>query len=189
MSTVIERRAALELRASGNTKSPKLEGYAAVFNSISEDLGGFREIVLPSAFSRTLRSNSADPLALVAHIPSLVLGRRSAGTLRLHEDQRGLAFEIDLPQTMAAADLLVSVERGDIKGASFAFVVPAGGDSWQMRGDTVIRELRDVSLHEISITANPAYPDTTVAQRSLEKFTAVNAGPRLRALRRFLETI
>jgi Escherichia/Staphylococcus phage prohead protease len=187
MSNVIERRAALELRASGNAKSPKLEGYASVFNSVSEDLGGFREIVKPGAFQRTLRSNTADPLALVAHIPSLVLGRRSAGTLKLAEDSKGLAFEIDLPQTMAAADLLVSVERGDIKGASFAFVVPAGGDAWKMQGDTVLRELHDVSLHEISITANPAYADTTVARRSLEQFTTT--GPRLRSLRRFLETI
>jgi HK97 family phage prohead protease len=186
MSTVIERRSGIEIRAGGDAKSPRLVGYAAVFDAPSLDLGGFIEIVKPGAFGRTLRSNTADPLALVQHKPDLVLGRRSAGTLRLHEDAKGLAFEIDVPDTTAARDLLVSVERGDIKGASFAFVVPAGGDKWHMRGDQAVRELHDVSLHEITITAQPAYPDTTVARRSLEKLTT---GPRLRSLRRFLETV
>jgi HK97 family phage prohead protease len=118
-------------------------------------------------------------------MPQLVLGRRSAGTLRLHEDQRGLAFEIDLPQTMAAADLLVSVERGDVRGASFAFSTPKGGDKWEMRGGQVVRELLDVDLHEITVTAQPAYLDTDVARRALLQFST---GPRVRALRRFLET-
>ncbi|MDP2330406.1 MAG: HK97 family phage prohead protease [Reyranella sp.] len=187
MVGVIERRSAIELRAAGNSKTPQLAGYAAVFDAPSQDLGGFVEIVKPGAFDRTLRSNTADPLALVAHMPDRVLGRRSAGTLRLKEDAKGLAFEIDLPNTTAARDLLVSVERGDVKGASFAFVVPAGGDKWEVRGETVFRELHEVALHEISITASPAYQDTTVARRSFEiKFAPT---PRLRSLRRFLETV
>src|SRR5436190_17332076 len=125
MGNLIERRAAIELRAGGN-KSPQLVGHAAVFDTPSQDLGGFTEIVLPGAFKRTLGS-TRDPLALVQHMPQLVLGRRSAGTLRLQEDARGLAYEIDLPPTQAAADLLVSVERGDVRGASFAFSTPKGG--------------------------------------------------------------
>lgn len=182
----MERRVAIELRAEGDKKSPRLAGYAAVFNSPSQDLGGFIEIVKPGAFTRSLNSDR-DPLALVQHMPQLVLGRRSAGTLRLQEDARGLAFEIDVPDTTAARDLLVSVERGDVKGASFAFSTANGGDRWQVRGDKVVRELLDVELHEITITAQPAYLDTTVARRSFElKFTA---GPRLRAVRRFLETV
>jgi hypothetical protein len=169
----------------GDKQSPRLAGYAAVFNSPSQDLGGFNEIVKPGAFARTLKSDR-DPLALVQHMPQLVLGRRSAGTLRLQEDVKGLSFEIDMPQTMAAADLLVSVERGDVRGASFAFSTPKGGDRWEMRGDKVVRELLDVDLHEITITAQPAYLDTTVARRSLELQFPI--GPRLRSLRRFLET-
>lgn len=182
----IERRVAIELRVRGDKKSPRLAGYAAVFNSPSQDLGGFTEIVMPGAFKRTLAS-AGDPLALVSHMPALVLGRRSAGTLRLEEDPRGLAFEIDVPDTTAARDLLVSVERGDVKGASFAFSIPSGGDRWHRRGDAVIRELLDVNLHEITITAQPAYLDTTVARRALEAHVAPR--PRLRALRRFMETI
>jgi uncharacterized protein len=186
MSAVIERRAAIELRAGGDKQSPRLVGHAAVFNSPSQDLGGFIEIVKPGAFTRTLKTDR-DPLALVQHMPQLVLGRRSAGTLKLTEDVQGLAFEIDVPDTQTARDLLVSVERGDVRGASFAFSTPAGGDRWEVRGDKVIRELLDVDLHEITITAQPAYLDTTVARRSFElKFAPT---PRLRALRRFLETV
>lgn len=177
-----ERRVAIELRAEGDRKSPRLAGYAAVFNSPSQDLGGFTEIVRPGAFARSLRSGR-DPLALVQHMPQLVLGRRSAGTLRLSEDARGLAFEIDVPDTTAARDLLVSVERG----ASFAFSTPAGGDRWEVRDGKVVRELIDVDLHEVTVTAQPAYLDTSVARRSFElKFAPT---PRLRALRRFLETV
>ena len=179
-----ERRPALELRALGG-KSPRLAGYAAVFDSPSEDLGGFVEYVRAGAFKRSLQSNSADPLALVHHMPHMVLGRRSAGTLRLSEDSRGLQFEIDLPDTTTARDLAVSVERGDVRGASFAFTVAAQGDRWQLQGDQVTRDLLDVDLHEITITPTPAYPDTTVAQRALATLRA----PRLRVARLFMETL
>lgn len=92
-----------------------------------------------------------------------------------------------MPDTSAARDLLVSVERGDVRGASFAFTVWKGGDRWQVRGDQVVRELADVDLHEVTITAQPAYLDTSVARRSYE--LAFRNAPRLRALRRFLETV
>lgn len=181
----LERRSAVELRAGGTTKAPRLVGYAAVFDKPSADLGGFTETVKPGAFKRTLASG-LDPLALVSHMPQLVLGRRSAGTLTLHEDQRGLAFDIAVPDTTAARDLLVSVERGDVRGASFAFSTPAGGDKWEVRNGVAMRDLLDVDLHEITITAQPAYADTSVALRSYQLF----ANPtRLRAVRRFLETL
>jgi len=183
---MVERRTTIELRAEGDRRSPRLVGLAAVFDKPSQDLGGFVEVVRRSAFTRTLKSDR-DPLALVQHMPQLVLGRRSAGTLRLAEDERGLTFDIDVPDTTAARDLLVSVERGDVKGASFAFTTPEDGDRWSVRGEQVVRELVDVDLHEITITATPAYLDTTVARRSFElKFAPA---PRLRSLRRFLETV
>jgi hypothetical protein len=185
MTAPLEWRAAVEIRAGGDKSSPRLVGHAAVFNSPSQDLGGFTEVVKPGAFTRTLKSG--DPLALVAHMPSLVLGRRSAGTLKLSEDQRGLAFDIAVPDTTAARDLLVSVERGDVRGASFAFSVPKGGDTWETRGNDVVRHLLDVDLHEITITASPAYLDTSVARRTFQFQFAPT--PRLRSLRRFLETI
>ncbi len=118
-----------------------------------------------------------------------MLGRRSAGTLRLSEDQRGLAFEIDVPETSAARDLLISVRRGDVRGASFAFSTPKNGDRWEVRGGEVVRELLDVNLHEVTITAQPAYVDTSVALRSLEKFQQPARRLAVKALRRFLETV
>src|SRR5262245_3958547 len=126
----MERRTALELRAAGSASSRRLVGYASVFDSPSEDLGGFVEFVRSGAFKRSLADGKADPLALVHHLPHLVLGRRSAGTLRLQEDAKGLAFEIDMPDTATARDLMVSVERGDVNGASFAFTVALNGDKW-----------------------------------------------------------
>jgi hypothetical protein len=187
MITPQERRCAVELRAAGDKKAPRLVGHAAVFDSPSQDLGGFVEVVRSGCFARTLKSER-DQIALVAHMPQLVLGRRSAGTLRLQEDGRGLHFEIVMPPTSAANDLLVSVERGDVRGCSFAFSTPAGGDRWEQRGGQVVRELLDVDLFEVTVCAQPAYSDTdvSVARRSFEmRF----APPRLRALRRFLETV
>lgn len=180
-----ERRPALELRAIGGN-TPKLEGYAAVFDRASEDLGGFVEYVRPGAFKRSLASNHLDPMAFVHHMPHLVLGRRSSGTLRLSEDSRGLHFEVDLPNTTTARDLAVSVERGDIRGASFAFTTAQNGDRWNVNGDLVTRDLLDVDLHEITITPTPAYPDTEVAKRALATLSTPRRGVLL--ARRFLES-
>jgi uncharacterized protein len=184
----LERRAACELRAVGG-KSPRLFGHAAVFDSPSQDLGGFIEVVRPGAFTRSLQSNSADQFALVSHMPHLVLGRRGAGTLRLSEDARGLAFEIDVPDTTAARDLVVSVERGDVRGASFSFSVPTGGDRWDVKGGKAIRELVDVDLFEITICPNPAYSatDVAIAQRAF-KARHVAVPPKLRTLRLWLDS-
>jgi uncharacterized protein len=161
-----ERRAAFELRAVTGDK-PRLVGYAAVFDKASRDLGGFVEFVRPGAFKRSLAAG-ADVVALVAHDSRMILGRTVAGTLALSEDGKGLAFDVELPATSAARDLLVSVERGDVAGASFAFTVPKGGDRWTFAKDgPAKRELLDVNLLDVTITAMPAYPDTEVALRSL----------------------
>ena len=181
----MERRGAIELRVAGSKTAPRLVGHAAAWDAPSDDLGGFTEIIRRGAFTRSLQSNSLDPLALVHHMPHLVLGRRSSGTLKLQEDDKGLAFDLALPDTQTARELAVSVERGDIRGASFAFSVPANGDKWSLAGERAVRELLDVDLHEISITATPAYPDTSVAARALG---ALRPRPRLVRLRRFLET-
>jgi len=160
---MLERRTAVELRA---TSPGRLEGYAAVFNAPSHDLGGFVERVRPGAFARSLKA--ADSIrALYDHDRASVLGRVGAGTLRLTEDQRGLRFEIDLPETSVGKDLAVLVERGDVAGASFAFRVPEGGDEWRNGTDGVERDLLDIDLHEITVTADPAYPDTSVAKRRM----------------------
>jgi HK97 family phage prohead protease len=142
-------------------------GYASVFNSKSQDLGGFVEIVRPGAFTRAL-TGGADVRALVNHDPNLILGRSAAGTLVLVEDERGLRVEILPPDTQAGRDTLESVRRGDLDGMSFAF--RAIQDKWdysdKARG-TMLRELLDVDLFDVSVVAFPAYPKTDVALRSM----------------------
>lgn len=121
-------------------------------------------------------------LALRDHDPTRILGRTKSGTLRLGSDSKGLPFEIDLPDTTEGRDTLALAERGDLGGCSFAFDVPTGGDVWT--GDR--RELRAVTLHEISIVSHwPAYPGTIVNVRA--SIIDARLGPLL--ARRWLETV
>ena len=157
-----------EVRASpqDDGKGLKFAGYAARFNEWSEDLGGFRERIAPGAFRRSIGVD--DVRALFNHDPNYVLGRNGAGTLRLSEDEHGLAFEIDGPDTSWTRDLHTSVERGDISQCSFAFEVEA--EEWARRewdGHMLDeRTLKEVRLYDISIVTYPAYEGTSVSARS-----------------------
>lgn len=143
-----------------------VEGYAAVFNSWSNDLGGFVERIDPSAFEGVI--GKRDVRALVDHDWSKLLARESAGTLELSVDERGLKYKIDLPQTNLGRDLNVLISRGDIQENSFAFTV--GEDKWTERQDgTYERTITKVEdLFEVSIVSLPAYNDAKIAQRTLE---------------------
>ena len=161
----LERRALTnppEIRAAEGGKVAK--GYAALFNSRADIGGYFTEIIAPGAFTETLRT--ADVLALIAHDSGRVIGRSKAGTLRLQEDAKGLFVEIDLPDTSDGRDLAVQLERGDISGMSFGFRVTH--DEWDETGDIPSRTIHQVELFEVSAVANPAYPDTSLALRSLD---------------------
>ena len=142
---------------------PKIAGHAAVFNSLSEDLWGFREKIAPGAFGEALAKS--DIRALLNHDPNYVLGRTKNGTLRAWEDDTGLAVEIDPPRTRWAGDLLVSIERGDISQMSFAFRV--GEEEWgEVDG---VKERTIISFDEIfdvSAVTYPAYPETDVSIRA-----------------------
>ncbi len=153
--TVEKRGATLEVRARGR----RLEGYAALFGSEAR-IGAIVETIRPGAFTATLAGN-ADVLALVDHDPARVLARTRSGTLRLSQDARGLAFDLDVPDTSAGRDVLALAERGDLRGMSFGF--RARDEYWT--GER--RELRSVDLVEVSVvSAFPAYDGTTVAARS-----------------------
>lgn len=154
---LVERRAsAVELRASGR----RLTGYAARFGSEAR-IGRVVETIAPGAFAGSL---SGDVLALLDHDAGQVLGRTRSGTLRLSEDAQGLAFDLDLPDTQAGADVLALATRGDLGGMSFGFTVPAGGEAW----DGNRRTLKRVQLLEVSVvSAWPAYPDTSLALRAM----------------------
>ncbi|NBW09715.1 MAG: HK97 family phage prohead protease [Caulobacteraceae bacterium] len=146
----------------------RLIGYASVYGPLSEDLGGFRERVAPTAFERSLESGS-DVRALVNHDSTLVLGRRQSGTLLLQSDQRGLLVTIRPPETQYASDLLRLIERGDVSQMSFGFHVRR--DSWEQAGHGRTRVLEDVDLVEVSVVTIPAYPDTSVAIRSRDRWS------------------
>lgn len=137
-----------------------IEGHGAVFNRLSQNLGGFVERVAPDAFKRTLGDNP-DTRALINHDPSLLLGRSRSGTLRLSTDDTGLHYEIDAPDTGYARDLLVSMERGDLTHSSFGFFVRE--DEWdETEQGMPLRTLTAVSIHngDVSPVTYPAYEDT-----------------------------
>lgn len=152
-----------ELRAS----SPgRLSGYVARFNSETR-IGDFAEVIRAGAFTTSL-SDGRNIVALADHDRRALLGSTASGTLQLREDAHGLAFDLRLPDTSVGRDVAVLVESGLIRGASFGFMVPSGGDTWTDRGDgSMLRELRRVELHEVTVTAQPAYPDTEVAKRNM----------------------
>lgn len=151
-----------EIRAAGDGNS--IEGYAAVFGQQSEDLGGFRETVRSGAFKRALQAKQ-DVRALFNHDSNMVLGRLSSGTLQLSEDERGLKFRVELPDTQAARDLKTLIARGDITQCSFGFC--AVGQEWDNDATPAQRTLTDVDLFDVSPVTFPAYPQTSLGLRSM----------------------
>ena len=145
---------------------PAIEGYASVFDSWSEELGGnspFRERVVKGAFEETIQND--DIRALFNHDPNYVLGRNKAGTLTLEEDEKGLKVRIVPPDTQWAKDLLVSIKRGDITQMSFGFTVIL--DRWSYEDNIDVRELLKVKLYDVSPVTFPAYAQTECGVRSL----------------------
>lgn len=160
----------IETRAGKDGKeTPVIRGHAAVFNQLSEDLGGFREQIAPGAFTEAIKTD--DVRALWNHNPDFVLARNMSGTLQLSEDTRGLAIEIDPPDTQWARDLLVSIKRGDVNQMSFGFSVRPNGQNWAKDDTgTVVRTLTRVRLFDVSPVTYPAYPQTDVAARCLRSW-------------------
>lgn len=161
-----ERRCApteFEVRArKGDSGGVVVEGHAAVFERLSQNLGGFVEQLAPTAFDRSL-GKDPDVRALINHDASHLLGRTRSGTLRLSKDSTGLAYEIDMPDRQDARDLIVSMERGDISHSSFAFYVTRDGDEWSETDEGFpLRTLTAVSIHngDVSPVTYPAYEDT-----------------------------
>ncbi|MCK5604378.1 HK97 family phage prohead protease [Candidatus Pacearchaeota archaeon] len=182
MKEDMERRTyAAELRVSdgkyGDNK-PTLKGYAAKFNSLSNpmpiidegrQIGTFREQLLPGCFTKALATS--DVRALINHDANKVLGRTQSGTLRLVEDEIGLRFDNDPPDTSYATDLQVSMRRGDMTQCSFGFRVADGGDEYVKDPNVengYIRSISEISkLFDTSIVTFPAYDDTHCAVRTI----------------------
>jgi HK97 family phage prohead protease len=145
---------------------PRLGGYAAVFGETTEILGLFRERIASGAFAQSVKAD--DVRALFNHDPNFVLGRTSAKTLRLFEDDRGLRYDVDPPETTWARDLIISVQRGDVSQSSFAFEVIEEEWDYGDRTKLPLRTIKGVRLYDVSPVTYPAYESTTVSARSRE---------------------
>lgn len=163
MTDIEKRGGALGVEFRAESDKRTLTGYAVVWNSDTTIGDYFVERIAPGAFTKALRG---DILALVNHDTGRVVGRTRSGTLRLAEDSRGLKVEIDIPDTTDGNDLWTLVERGDVSGMSFSF--RATKQEWDDTGDLPHRTVIEAELFEVTATAIPAYPDTSLALRSLE---------------------
>lgn len=145
--------------------NPRIEGYFAVFNSIYEVFDGCTESIAPGAFTDELNS---DVRALIDHDTRLVLGRTTAGTLELREDDHGLWGGIDInPNDTEAMNLYARVKRGDVSQCSFGFAI--------LREEHEEREngahhwtIKKVKLYEVSCCTFPAYEETAISARKAD---------------------
>jgi hypothetical protein len=181
MKQDIQRRtaaSAFELRGDSRTGAT-LSGHAAVFGIETTIASLFREQIAPGAFRKTI--GEADIRCLLNHNPDHILGRNRSGTLRLSEDGKGLAYEVDLPDTQTARDLYTSIERGDISQSSFAFQVVREKRAEPTKGQTLpLFTVQEAKLYDVSPVTFPQYPEADVSAASDDANLAA-------AVRRFSE--
>lgn len=140
-----------------------IEGYFAVFNSIYDIGYGMSESIAPHAFDNTI---SDDVRALINHDTTLVLGRTSAHTLELRQDERGLWGKIAInPNDSDAMNLYARVKRGDVTQCSFGFDIISEDTEFSENGD-VHWTIREVKLYEVSCCTFPAYEETSISART-----------------------
>jgi HK97 family phage prohead protease len=155
---------------------PVIRGHAAVFDVV-ESGGWFREKVAPGAFRDSLQED--DIRALWNHDSRYVLGRNRANTLKLWEDERGLAVEITPPDTQQARDFMESIRRGDVTQMSFGFQVKES--TWvEEKDQDDLRVLNDIKLWEVSPVTFPFYKDTDVSIKAEHRAWKDSAKPKNR---------
>ena len=151
------------MRIERRSMQPEIEGrkirLRIPYNSASSDMG-FREVIAPGAFKRTLSDPDAEVMAFWNHDSSMPLGRRSEGTLDLEDDPDGLWAEISEDETSWSEDARAAIRSRSVKGASFGFLVAPDGDTWDRCGGEWVRTLRDCDLIEVSPTPVPAYGES-----------------------------
>jgi len=163
----------VEIRAGANTGNHHtIGGYAAKFNRMSQNLGGFKEQIAPGAFNRSASQGWPDVQARYNHDDNMLLGSTGGNSLRLRVDTEGLVYDVDLLDDETSQRIYKLVERGDVRQSSFAFI--ADVDEWTT-DDTgfPMRTLSQVRLLDVAPVNAPAYLDTSVGLRSLaHKFDA-----------------
>lgn len=161
-------RGLVEVRATGDSRT--IGGYAAKFNTLSRNLGGFVERINPTFFAKSEGDGWPRAMARYNHDNNMLLGTSRSGTLRLLTDNIGLDYSVDLPDTRA--DVYELVQRGDVRQSSFAFITFE--DDWATTDQGFpLRTLVSGRLLDVAPVNTPAYEDTSVGLRSLaEKFSA-----------------
>jgi uncharacterized protein len=156
-----------EFRVEGEGEGARyLRGSFAVFNSPSEDLGGFIEYLQPGAFRDVL---GEDVRALFNHDPSQLLGRTTNGTLTLEEGDTAATYQVELDTDHVAEFVARKVARRDVTGNSFAFAVAEGDDEWRMEQGLMVRRIHRVArLLDVGPVTYPAYRATMVSARALD---------------------
>ena len=158
----------VEIRAGSDKQA--IGGYAAKFDRMSQNLGGFVERIAPGFFNKSRGDGWPGVVARYNHDDNMLLGTIGGGTLRLNLDDIGLQYEVDVPQ--ARSDVYELVQRGDVRQSSFAFV--AFEDEWTTSDQGFpLRTLVSGRLMDVAPVNTPAYEDTSVGLRSLAaKFDA-----------------
>lgn len=165
----------VELRVKKTDDGPVIAGYAVLYNQRSVDLGGFVEEFAPGAFGATLQG---DVRALWQHDTASVLGRTKSGTLKVWDDERGVAFELQPPDTQVGRDAVTSIQRGDVDQMSFGFAVEWDGDKrgdlWtELENGMYLRRVVRATLFEVSPVTFAAYPQTEVGVRRDEIYGVI----------------
>src|SRR5665213_1063054 len=146
-------------------------GHAATFNQ-PYDLGRFEERIDPGAFDRCL-SEKPDVRCLFNHDPNFIMGRTKSQTLTLRSDGIGLAYDCVPSSGPLSVHAVEAIERGDVDGSSFGFIVAKGGDEWAEERDAkgriikITRTITDADLLDVGPVVYPANPNATVGVRSL----------------------
>lgn len=155
------------IKRDDGTSTRSIQGYAIMFDTLSVDLGGFTEVIKPTALDGV---DLSDIALVYAHENNSILARASAGNLKTQLDSTGLFFSAELPQTSLANDVLENIRVRNIKGMSFTFTIPDGGDTWSRQVDgTLLHTVNQIGIiTELTVTAYPAYQTSVELKRSAE---------------------
>ena len=160
-----------EVQLTRDANRPSITGYASVFFDGTERtefelFPGVRERVDPSAFDKTL-SRGDDVRALFNHDPTQILGRSTSGTLRLRTDAIGLRYDVDLGESSIARDVAEHIQRRDVTGSSFAFLIRE--EDWEtLESGVDIRTIKQADLFDVGPVTFPAYEGSSVELKSFQ---------------------
>jgi HK97 family phage prohead protease len=149
----------------------EIQGTASSLNS-AYDMGYFDEAIDEHAFDDADFSEAA---ALFNHDQNIVLGRVKNKTLKIEVKDKSLVYTINPPETSAAKDVMILINRGDIYQSSFAFDIKDDGDSWEVMEGRWKRTIKKINkVYDVSPVTYPANPNTTVAARNMERHIQQN---------------